>query len=1032
MAVSRWVLRVRFLRLVFIFLGATAALAASIAALAFVPAVQTWIVARALAGYPDFHPSVGSVSVGFSKVRIENLRLQHGAVVLTLPALDATLPVKLALWDRRVRIRSLVAKGWTLDLSGRPVATEDSSRATLAASSLDQSATTAAKGDLAQTVAREFHGLLGGWAFPCDLSLDDVTLEGAVLVPAFADKKPTRLRAKITAGGMVAGRGDFTLEAAVPASASLKSTEAISLRGRIAVALDSPRTISGVAFEGRLSSSDGSLPAEISLSAHIAAANASRAESYGLELRRRERHLASLTAIFSPERRRFEGKWTLEVSDAEVAGFSWARSLPLVAMAGEGDFEADPAFAQLHASGRARAALDRLAVLAPALAPLGAVSLETDFALVHAGRSVRVDRVSVSLTGARPIASAHSVQPFACDQRTGELKVTDAGANWLEGSIQGIPLRCLSGIVEGVELSGGDVTGNFGVTATDGRFAFRSQAPLVASGISVQRGGRMLARDLDLSLPVFAERTPQGWQFQSAPLILSSGGRRLATISATVSPSTEARVRCAISGTWDADLAALASQPAFAGAGAMKGRSSTGDFSVRVGSTLDVRSTINLLATAPDYSVTAGVRAYFDGIGGSAFQVPVTITVGKNTTSISADGRWTKGNAGSRAELEVSGVKVDFAHLSLLAASLADLGIVAWPALPPGGTSTASVRDRQPFWGDWTGRVKFDFYSLRAGTDELNEVAGTLGFDPRALRLEGGRALLAPPNLPPERGSRGQTKAEPPRNRLIAEGAISFDAAAESPYQGKATIAIDVVDAARLFTAAQAQHDPVIEGRFSIADTLTGNGINWQNLLDRRREEFHLASKGGIIRLLKTDVAQSLPENSTPTADTLAKMGSLVGALFGVRKDAINPGINHLSKATEAVLDFSSQIPEIRYDDMTITAIREAGRAIQIAEIAISAQNERLTGSGEIGCVEGLPLRAQPLGLDLKLSARGRISQLLSTADLLSPDKDAQGYTLMRQPIHFGGTLEQIDNAQWHDLLVKAATPTPVRGKKGG
>ena len=70
--------------------------------------------------------------------------------------------------------------------------------------------------------------------------------------------------------------------------------------------------------------------------------------------------------------------------------------------------------------------------------------------------------------------------------------------------------------------------------------------------------------------------------------------------------------------------------------------------------------------------------------------------------------------------------------------------------------------------------------------------------------------------------------------------------------------------------------------------------------------------------------------------------------------------------------------------------------------------------------------------MDLKLGVRGVIAGYFSTAGLLSSDKDAEGYALLRQPIHFGGTLEQLDETQWREMLVKAATPTPEHGKKGG
>jgi hypothetical protein len=66
------------------------------------------------------------------------------------------------------------------------------------------------------------------------------------------------------------------------------------------------------------------------------------------------------------------------------------------------------------------------------------------------------------------------------------------------------------------------------------------------------------------------------------------------------------------------------------------------------------------------------------------------------------------------------------------------------------------------------------------------------------------------------------------------------------------------------------------------------------------------------------------------------------------------------------------------------------------------------------------------------LGVRGPSAEYLRTAGLLSEEKDALGYNLLKQPIHFGGTLDQVDEGQWRELLVKAATQSQQRGKKGG
>ena len=95
-------------------------LAAIFLAAAFSPDVQTWIAQKALAGQPGLHASLGSLSAGLARTDVTDLHLEIDGAVLTLPSLQARLPLTTAVWKRKVLVRSLVAKGWTLDLSRSP------------------------------------------------------------------------------------------------------------------------------------------------------------------------------------------------------------------------------------------------------------------------------------------------------------------------------------------------------------------------------------------------------------------------------------------------------------------------------------------------------------------------------------------------------------------------------------------------------------------------------------------------------------------------------------------------------------------------------------------------------------------------------------------------------------------------------------------------------------------------------------------------------------------------------------------------
>jgi hypothetical protein len=264
------------------------------------------------------------------------------------------------------------------------------------------------------------------------------------------------------------------------------------------------------------------------------------------------------------------------------------------------------------------------------------------------------------------------------------------------------------------------------------------------------------------------------------------------------------------------------------------------------------------------------------------------------------------------------------------------------------------------------------------------------------------------------------------------QGALAFDAQAEFPYSAKATASLEPFEMGDFFPAARPEGSPFIEGKFSGTGTLTGTGINLADLVNRTQEEVRLASTAGIVRVLKTDVDEVLPpDTESSTADALGRIGSAVGSFFGA-KGSIGSGTKSVRPVTQAVIDVINETAEIGFDQFTLTAVRGADRTIRLVDLAMTAGDQRVTGSGQILYVKGIPLRAEPLSVDLQFGARGRIATHLAAAGLLSTEKDEQGYALLKQRIMLGGTLQHIDVSRWHELLVKAATPRLEGGKKSG
>jgi hypothetical protein len=1008
---------VKFLRLLLSCLLLVIALAAVLVAAAFVPIVQTWIAQWALSEHPELKGSIGSFSAEFGKVEVTDLHLEADGVVLTLPSLEAALPLTTAARDRMLALRSVVAKGWVLDLRHAM----ETDEAPEAAAGTPAPAAEAAPVDdedklTAQRAARAFRGLWHDWRLPCAMSLDGVDLEGEVIVPGAEGKAARRVHVLLQGGGLAAEReGAFALDATSSFIGADYQMNEIAAHGRLRVALASPRSVQRVALTADLSAKGGWLPENLRLSADVAATHGAEGESYSLGLNRDDRRVATVVATYPRATRRLAGTWKVDLRDADLAPFFPDHPLPPLTAAGEGRFDAAPGFDDVHAQGQLKMTGSQLGVLAPPLERLGQATVETDFELDRRGNAVRVGRLSLSLTGIRPIAQARALQPFDFDLATGAFKLAEPGRDGMEILLQGLPLAWLAGPGTGITFQGGDATGAFVVRSADGGFTLRAQAPLTAAGVSVLSGGQVLAHGLDLSLSLLGASNSQGWQLEGQPITIASGGRRLATLSAKAVVATEADQPLLLTGKWEADLEALQALAASQGVRGIAGHSASGDFSVSTGSSTVADGNLTVVGRDSKHAVTASVQASVDADGAISFLAPIKLSTGTSASELSAEGSWTGAENGPQVQLKVTGENVSAVDLRLLAGPLAAATGALIPTLDASGLRAtgagSGARDRTPFWGQAVGSISVGFDRLRTASQELKNVGGTLDLAHGSLQLERGRAEL------------------PNHSVVTAEGSLSFDPSGPLPYALTGTASVDRVEASTWFPTGSGGDDPVVEGRFAVAGKLMGTGANLPDLARRMQEEVRLTSAGGILRLLKTSVADAITETPTPVKDALGSAGSLVAGIFGHKGYAIESGQNKLNPITEAVIDFTNQVSEISFDQLTVTALRRSDGTIRLTEISLVAPDERLTGSGLITGAPGRTFPSQPFSADLRLSVHGGIATLLSTTGLLSTHRDDLGYTLLSQPIHFGGTLEHIDAAAWHDLLAKAATQKPPTAK---
>lgn len=975
----------KVLRILLTCLAVAAILAVVIVLIAIAPAFQTWAAQAALSGKSGVKGTLGSLSAGFGEVDVEDLRLQAGGGTLTLPSLKARLSITDAVVRRQFQVRSLVAKGWTLDMSAPEGAADGQVQAVPA-----------------KRVARAVLGILGALRLPVDGSLDGVDLEGEVLFTPLPGKPPAQVHVVVSGGGLGVGReGTFAVDATGTLADSSLPLNAVSAHGSVAAALDSSRAVSRLRATADLTEGSGSPQGALTLAAEMSSDSAARAESYSVDIGRGGRRLARVVAHLPDGTQRLAGTWELNLKGSDLAPYFPDHPLPPSSLTAGGGFDCDEDFRSVHAEGTLSSSAAHLGILSPSLEALGAVALTARFDATRSARSVRVDGLSVALAGDRPVVTLTAAQVFSIDEATGSLAASNPGHDLLAGSLQGLPLRWLAGLMGGVALAGGDATGDFLIRAASGALELHSSAPLAAAGVTVRDSGRVIAQGVDLALTLSGDCSAKGWRMRWAPLSASGSGRRLATFEGSAGRTAGMGQAVVLTTTWDADLDAISRGKAAPALSWLQGSSASGSLEASVGAATQVDAKFELRGHSPAERVSGSVHADVDEGGAVSFKAPLRLASGPSVSDVSLEGSLGRDSGGPWVDLTLSGASVAPEHLRMLAA--------------PFAAGPGSGRDRSPFWGDWTGRVSVSLDRVRTANGEIAGVGGLLTLDHGSIQLEAGRG-------------------GPPGHSLTnVTGSVEFDAVSPTPYSLKADVAPTTEEAASLLGAPRPGVDPLFEGKFTVARSFSGKGISLDDLAARTREEFRLKSTAGIVRVLKADVADSLQEAPTSkVTDTLATVGSVVGTVMGTKRNVLDSGKTKLGAATESVLDLTYQVSEIGFDSVAITAYLGSDGAIRLVDLEMVSPEVRLKGAGQIAGAGGLAIADQALSVDLRLGAQGKTAELLSKAGLLTPQKDELGYSEMGQALHFGGTLAHLEAGQWNDLLVKAATRKPEGGKSGG
>ena len=964
-------------------LPATAAVAGALVLAAFAalsPAVQTRAARRMAPLLKRPGTSIGRLAVRPGRASVEGLHAEIEGAVIDLPSAQAELDVLPALLGRGYHLRSLVARGWTIDLTRPGAPPVDSS------------------GSGYPWIARALGGILAAFNVKADLSLDGVQLEGDVLFPGEDGRPAARAHLVVTGGGLGEGRdGRFICAGMAVADDPATPVSSVSVTAVLTAVMDASGTFTRADIKADATALGAGFPSGISLSFVAKAARMAGKESYSVTLVRGAERVAEFNAEGPGGALRMAGSWRLDLRDTDLAPFALGRSLPAFHVVGDGTYEADPSTGDAEAAGKLRASANRLGVLAGELGALGPVGLVADFDVARVGPTLRVARLDTNVSGAGPVLAVRALQSFEFNPSSGELKVAAPSDDLVGISVKGIPLRWLRGVLPKLDLAGSDLLGEFVMRAEDGRLVLRTRAPLVSTGVSLSHSGKVIAAGLEVSAFILADYAPQGWQFQLAPLAIRSDGLKMLSLEARFGRLAGSGREVKAAGSWSASLPLLLSVPA----AARLPRLGTGDASGSVEASLGSRREVSVklalanLTTASGAvlpSVTSEVRADFDPAGAATFSIPVHLDYGTRAADVAFSGALSTDKGGTLVDGTLSGSALTMDDVAAVAFLSGGRG--AGADAPAASGPPATPRTTALFWPGYRARVELKVAELSVPHADLREVRGTLVIEHGSIALSGGTANVA--------------DGSPAR----VDGQVAFNPAADNPYSFRAAVSVDNVDSAPIFTAFDPDKAPVVEGSFDVEANLSGTGQSPGDLLEASQGDLRLSSKGGQFRALRTDIVDSIKQANSKLVDAL----DTVTALFGKKSENLGT----------ALVESARELSDIHYDQMSISVERGADLDLRVTEITLIAPDERLTGKGTITHQDGVPIRDQPLSIDLDMGVQGRLGKFLDDVGMLKEGQDEFGYTQLYQPIHLGGTLRSVDQSQWREMLVQA----PLR--KGG
>ncbi len=649
------------------------------------------------------------------------------------------------------------------------------------------------------------------------------------------------------------------------------------------------------------------------------------------------------------------------------------------------------------------------------------------------------------------LLTAELVQPLGLNLKTNAVKV-DAPENLtLRLNLGQIPLALLEAFMPESRFAGQVVGGTVGVqvrSLTD--VVVSTTEAVTVRGISAALHGQPTLSEVDVTLDFSARKNGEILAYEVRRVEARQGNATLLALSAagdlnpgSATAASDARASSdaqasktaagpfslTAKGRFQADLGALAQQPALTSANSLAKGVVDGEFDATLRDSLQATARIvarDLVAkegNRPLGTALLEASATVQPDGSSLLRVPFTLTAGERRSDLTLDGRMSRAadvfsftGRISSTRLFVDDVKV-LAALTPSTPEPPKSEVPARPGVPgavtggaprppetqgtglPRGsttTPTAPRADPKAFWAMAEGRIDLEMREIIYGRDyPITDVRGAATLAPRQLALQ---------------DLNGKLQGNP----FHLAATIDFAPQQPKPYTLAATTQVQQFDIGAFLRAGDPGSAPKLEGIVNVDGTFQGHGATLTELAKNAYGRFNVVGQQGVLRMLARN-----DDSALGGLGGIAQGAAVLGGLLGQSKN--RPEVAVISQLV-------GKLAELPYDRFSMQVERGADLGLKMSNIEFLSPDTIITGVGGIVAQEGIPAAQQPMQFTLQLAARGPMAEALDQLKLLKGEADPHGFRAMSRTFQLKGSASKPDSKDlWRSILEAAMGSAPVQ-----